>query len=172
VFAEGIAIRDSAGILNGSLQALNRALEIWPCAEHGLMLHPPHWFKRGLVVCEARDDVPVDMGELVAEEFVIDFLGFIDLGQGLGDQIHFFHQLNPFRGRQMKQLCRVAFEDDDAPAGEELIVVQVSFGEPKVSDEMVVSRPSALAGLAREVVHGWLALRHSSSVTTPFLINN
>lgn len=92
--------------------------------------------------------MPVDVGKLVAEEFVIDLLGLIDLGQGLGDQAHFLHQLNPFRGSQMKQLCRVAFEDDDGPAGKELIVVQIDFGETEVGDEMVFLRPATLAGVA------------------------
>ena len=69
--------------------------------------------------------MPVNVGELVAKEFVIDLLGFIDLGKSFGDEIHFLHQLNPFRGSQMKQLCRVALEDDDGPAGEVLIVMKI-----------------------------------------------
>ena len=136
------------------------------------MLHPPHWFERGLVAGQSGNDMPVDMGELVTEEFVIDLFGFIDLGDNLGDQVHFFHQLNPFCGSEMKHLCRVAFEDDDGPAGEELIVVQIGLGEAEISDEMVFLRPAALAGATGTIRHGWLALRHSSSVTTPFLINN
>ena len=72
----------------------------------------------------------------------------------------------------MKQLCRVAFEEDDGPAGEELIVMEIGPGEAEVSDEMVFFGPAALAGFARGVRHGWLAFRHSSSVTTPFLINS
>jgi len=136
------------------------------------MLHSPHWFERGRVAGQSWNDMPVDVGELVAEEFVINLLGFIDLGQGLGNAIDFFHQLNPFRGSQMKQFRRVAFEDDDGPAWEELILVQKGLGESEVSDEMVFFRPAALAGFAPWIRHGWLALRHSSSVTTPFLINN
>ena len=136
------------------------------------MLHPPHWFERGLVAGQSGNDMPVDMGELVTEEFVIDLLGLIDLSDNLGDQVHFFHQLNPFCESEMKHLCRVAFEDDDGPAGEELIVVQIGFGEAEISDEMVFLRPAALAGATGTIRHGWLALRHSSSVTTPFLINN
>jgi hypothetical protein len=37
---------------------------------------------------------------------------------------------------------------------------------------MVFFRPAGLAGATRILRHGWLALRHSSSVTTSFLINN
>ena len=136
------------------------------------MLHQPHWFEGGRIAGQSWNDMPVDVGELVAEEFVIDFLGRIDLGQGLGNAIDFFHQLNPFRGSQMKQFRRVAFEDDDGPAWEELILAQICPGEAEVSDEMVFFRPAALAGATRMLRHGLLALRHSSSVTTPFLINN
>ena len=136
------------------------------------MLYPPHWLKRGRVVGQSGNHMPVDVGELVAEEFIVDLPGLIDLRKGFGDQVHFLHQLNPFRGSQMKQLCRVAFEDDDGPAGEELILMQVGLGEAEVSDEMVFFRPAALADFASWIRHGWLALRHSSSVTTPFLINS
>ena len=136
------------------------------------MLHSPHWFEGGPVAGQSGNHMPVDVRELVAEEFVVDLLGLIDLGQGLGDAIDLFHQLNPFRGSQMKQLRRMAFEDGDGPTREELIIMQVGFGETEVGDEMVFFRPAALADLARGICHGWLALRHSSSVTTPFLINN
>jgi len=71
--------------------------------------------------------MPVDMGELVAEEFVIDLPGLIDLGKGLGDEAHFLHQLNPFCGRQMKQFYRVTLEDDHGPAGKELVIVKIGL---------------------------------------------
>ena len=71
--------------------------------------------------------MPVDVRELVAEEFVVDLSGLIDHRDNLGDEVHFLHQLNPFRGSQMKQLRRVAFEDDNGPAGKELIVVKIGF---------------------------------------------
>lgn len=89
------------------------------------MLHSPHWLKGGRVVGQSWDDVPVDVRELVAEEFVVHFLGLEDLRDNLGDQVHFLHQLNPFRGRQVKQLCCMAFEYDDGPTGEELIVTEI-----------------------------------------------
>ena len=136
------------------------------------MLHPPHWFEGGWVAGQSGNHMPVDVGELVAEEFIVDLPGLIDLGKGFGDQVHFLHQLNPFRGSQMKQFRRVAFEDDDGPAWEELILAQIGLGEAEVCDEMIFFRPAALAGATRILRHGWLALRHSSSVTTPFLINN
>ena len=118
------------------------------------MLHSPHWFEGGRVAGQSGNHMPVDVGELVAEEFVIDLPGLIDLRDDLGDQSHFFHQQNPFRGSQMKHLGRMAFEDDDGPAGEELVLMQVGLGEAEVRDEMVFSRPVALAGLARRIHHG------------------
>ena len=92
--------------------------------------------------------MPVDVRKLVAEEFVIDLLGLEDLDQSLGDSVDFFHQLNPFRRGQMKQFGCVAFENDDGPAGKELILVQIDLGEAEVGDEMVFLRPDALAGVA------------------------
>ncbi len=125
------------------------------------MLHSPDWFKRGRVCGQSWNNMPVDVGELVAEEFVIDLLGLIDLGEDFGDAADILHQQNPFRGSQMKQFCRVALEDDDGPAWEELIVMQIGLGEAQIRDEMVFSRPAALAGLARGICHRWLALSHS-----------
>jgi len=118
------------------------------------MLHPPYWFEGGRVAGQSGNDMPVDVGELVAEEFVVHLPGLEDLRDNLGDQVHFLHQLNPFRGSQMKQLCRVAFEDDDGPTGKELIVVEIGLGEAQIRDEMVFSRPAALAGLASWIFHG------------------
>ena len=118
------------------------------------MLHPPHWFEGGRVIGQSGNHMPVDVGELVAEEFIVDLPDLIDLRDNLGDQVHFFHQLNPFCGSQMKHLCRVAFEDDDGPAGKELIVVEVGLGEAQIRDEMVFSWPAALASATRNIHHG------------------
>ena len=118
------------------------------------MFYLPHGLERGRVAGQSGNDMPVDVGELVAEELVVDLFGFIDPGQGFGDEVYFLHQLNPFRGSQMKQLCCVAFEDYDGPAGEELILMQVSLGEAEVGNEMVFFRPAALAGLAGGIAHG------------------
>ena len=45
------------------------------------MLHQPHRLEGGRVVCQPGNEMPVDVGELVAEEFVVDLPGLIDLGQ-------------------------------------------------------------------------------------------
>ena len=105
--------------------------------------------------------MPVDVGELVAEEFVIDLLGPIDLGESLGDTADVLHQQNPFRGGQMKQLCRMAFEDDNDPTGEELIVMQIDFGEFEVGDEMGFWGPAALASFTGRIHHSQSTLCRS-----------
>ena len=96
------------------------------------MLHSPHWLKGSWVVGQSGNHMPVDVGELVAKEFIVNLPGLIDLCQGLGDEAHFLHQLNSFRGSQMEQFCCMPFEDDDGPAGEELIFKQIGLGEAEV----------------------------------------
>jgi len=136
------------------------------------MWHPPDWFERSGIVRQARDEVPMDVRQLVAEEFVVDLLGPIGLRERLGDQGHFFHQLHPFCRRQMEEFCRVALKDDNGPAGEELVFMEIGFRETEIHDDMIGSGPGFCAGLAGRIGHGRLALRHSSSVNTPFLINS
>lgn len=66
------------------------------------MLHPPHRLKGGRVASESWDYMPVDVGKLVAEEFIIHLLRIEDLSQSLCHEIDLFHQLNPLCGSQMK----------------------------------------------------------------------
>jgi hypothetical protein len=54
----------------------------------------------------------------------------------------------------MKQLCGMTFEDDNGPAGEKLIVVQIGVGKAKVSNEVVFFGPVALAGVTCRISHG------------------
>ena len=101
------------------------------------MLHQPHWFEGGWVVDQSGNHMPVDVGKLVAKEFVVDLSGPIDLGKGFGYEAHFLHQLNPFHRGQLEQLSRVLFEYDKGPAGKELIVVEIGVRQAEVGDEMV-----------------------------------
>jgi len=43
------------------------------------MLDQPNRFQWGWVVCAAWDYVPMDVGELIAEEFVVDLFGLKEL---------------------------------------------------------------------------------------------
>jgi hypothetical protein len=118
------------------------------------MLHSPYWFERRRVTGEARDNVPVNVGELVAQEFVVDLPGFIDLRDNFGDQIHFLHQLNPLCRSKLKELCGMTVKDYHCPAGEKLIVVEKGFRQSEIRNEMIVSWPGGLADLAGWVAHG------------------
>ena len=66
---------DVKGVLNMANSSLTLELRM----PDRLMRNPPHRFKRRRIVGQAWDDVPVDVGELVAEEFVVDFFGVIGL---------------------------------------------------------------------------------------------
>ena len=118
------------------------------------MLYPPDRFERSWVVRAAWDDVPMNMRKLVAEEFVVDLLGFKDLRENLGDQIRFFYQLNPLSWCQVKELRGMPLKNHHRPSGEKLIVMEIGVRQSKVGDEMVLPRPGALAGFACRVGHG------------------
>ena len=105
------------------------------------MRHFPHGLLRGRVVGQARDDMPVNMRELVAEEFIVDLVGVVDVGKGLGHSIYFFDQLRSFVRRELKQFRGMALQDNDRPPGEKLVLMEIGFGESKVLDEMVLSWP-------------------------------
>ena len=119
-----------------------------------LMLHPPDRFQGGRVGREAGDEMPVDMGELIAQELVVDLPGIENLCQCLGHQGDFFHQLHSLRGGQLEEFGGVAPEDDDGPALEKLILMQVGLGKSQVGDEMVGARPGTLAGATGIIGHG------------------
>ena len=62
-----------------ALNKLNVPLEFGVRGADRLVRHPPHRFQRGRIVRQTWNDVPVDVRELVAEEFVVDFFGVIGL---------------------------------------------------------------------------------------------
>lgn len=91
------------------------------------MRHAPHRFERSRIVRHARDDVPMNVRQLVAEEFVVDLLGSIGLCERVGDRGHVLHQPQSLRRRQVEQFRCVTLKDDDGPAGEELIIMEIGF---------------------------------------------
>lgn len=131
------------GRLNGLSQALDCLVQIGAGTECWLVLHPPHRFERGRIVREAGNEMPVDMGELVAQQFVVDLSGLVNLAQNFGGQIDFFDQLKSFGGRQMKEFCRMAAEDQHCPTGKKLIVMKIGPRQSEVGDEMVGVWPGA-----------------------------
>ena len=117
------------------------------------MRHPPHRFERGWIICEAGDEMPVNVWELVAQQFVVDFSWFVDLVQDFGNQGHFLYQLHPLGRCQVKELGRMPAKDQYGPAGKELIVMEIGPGQPEVGDEVVGSRPGARTCFAQGIVH-------------------
>ncbi len=67
------------------LDQLNLFLQVWGRQSYRLVLHQPDRFEGGRVVGQPGNHMPVDVGELVAEEFVVHLLGVTDLCQDLGD---------------------------------------------------------------------------------------
>ena len=64
--------------------------------------YPPYWFQRGRVIRQTRNDMPMDMRELVPEEFVVDLLSLVDLGYSLGHPVDLFNQLKSFGWRKLE----------------------------------------------------------------------
>src|SRR5690349_12285752 len=79
----GMAVKSSvsrlAGLFNRLLDTPDFAVQFSSGAEHRRMLNPPYRLQRGRIVRRARDDVPVDVGNLIAEQFVIDLRSPIGL---------------------------------------------------------------------------------------------
>lgn len=46
--------------------------------------------------------MPMDMRELVPEEFVVDLLSLVNLGYSFGHTVDFFDQLKTFGGRELE----------------------------------------------------------------------
>lgn len=117
--------------------------------------------------------MPMDMRKLIPEEFVVHLLRVMNVGRDRGHSVDLLDQLKAFSRCELEQLSGMALEDHDGPPGEELVIVEVDLGRSEVCNKMILSRPSSLAGFTRGVRHGWwFALRHSSSVNTPFLIRS
>ncbi len=89
--------------------------------------------------------MPMDMGKLVPEKFVVDLLRLVDLGRDVGHSVDLLDQLKTFGGCKLEQFSGMALEDHNGPAWEELIVVEIDLRQSEVCDEMVLSRPRSLA---------------------------
>ena len=92
------------------------------------MRYTPHWFSWGRIISQAWDQMPMNMGKLVAKEFVVDLLGLVDLGQGVGHQVHLFNQLSSFGRCELKELSGVTLKHHNRPSGEKLVFVKIGLG--------------------------------------------
>src|SRR5215204_7454381 len=118
------------------------------------MRDPPDRIKRGGVGGEARNDMPMNMRQLIAEQLIVHFTRLENSCQGFSDMGYFFHQLKPLGWCQLEQFGRMAPEHDHRPSRKELIVMQVGLGQTQFDDQEIFSWPDALASLAGGIAHG------------------
>ena len=134
-----------------------------------IMRNTPHRLEWSRVLRQARNQVPMDVWQLIAEQFIVDLHRVPFLGEQGGHLGDFFDETAAFLAREMKEFGRVALQDEHRPAGKELVVVQIGVGETAIGDEMILARPGADTRLAGMVAHGWRRVRASSAVIRPFL---
>ena len=112
------------------------------------MSNPPHRFKRCGILCEPGDKVPMDMGQLVPQQFIIDFDRSEFFRKMAGHRGDFLNEASPLILRQLKELSGMPFEHQHGPSGEKLILMELSHRLAAIRNEMVVPRPLAGAGFA------------------------
>ena len=103
----------------------------------GVVGNAPDGLERRGIAGKPRDEVPVNVRHLVAQQAVVHFSGVKRLCQHFGEPADFFHHLDALGRRQVEQFRGVAFEDDHGPAGKELIVVEVGHRQSQIRDEVV-----------------------------------
>ncbi len=74
------------------------------------MSYQPDWFEGSGLGGKTRDDMPMDVGKLVAEELIIHLYRLKDLGEGFRDSTYFLYHLTSFCRCQLKQFHRVPLE--------------------------------------------------------------
>ena len=119
-----------------------------------LVLHAPHRPARLGIAGEARDQVPVDVGDLIAEQLVVHLHRLIDLCEGVRHATDVLDHPGALRRRQVVELGGVAPQDHEHPPGKELIRVQVCPARVEVGDEEIALARDALAELAGGRAHG------------------
>lgn len=106
----------------------------------------PDGVPRRRVIRQSGDDVPVDMRELVAEQFVVDLHGIERHVQRQRDFRDFLNEPAPLILGQVKQFDGMTLEHEDGPAREKLIVMQVGLAEIKIGDPVILAGPLSCAG--------------------------
>ena len=135
-------------------EAVDFRSECIRCESNRFVRNTPHRFERRGILRKARNQMPMNMRELVTEQFIIDLYGLPLLREQGRDSGHFFHEATAFVAREVKEFRGVAFQDEHGPAGEELVVMQVGPGEFAFGDEMTPVGPGADTGLAGWGAHG------------------
>ena len=111
----------------------------------------------GGVALVAGDDVPVDVGGLVAEAFVVDAEGAEDFADGVGCSRGVLEDAGLLGDGEVGEVLVVVFEDEDAPAGAALVVAKEGDGFGEFGDEEGVGVGEGLGDLGAEGAgHGGL----------------
>ena len=102
--------------------------------------------------------MPVDVRQLVAEKFVVDFDGVKCLVQGSADVGHILDDLTTLSLAEMKEFRRMAVEHQHRPSWEKLILEEIGRRETKIGNPMRARRPLALTGTALVLIIGHRAV--------------
>ena len=129
-----------------------------------VVLDRPYCLARRRVIGESWDDMPVNVRELVAQQFVVDLDGVEHDDQRARDFRHLFDELNAFFPCQIEQLGRVPLEHQHGPSGEKLIVVEVRDRESQLGDLVILGRPLPCADLT---THGVIISPTTDEVSVP-----
>ena len=97
--------------------------------------------------------MPMEVGKLIAENFIVDLDRVKRLHKDVRHRTHFFNHSAAVVCRQVKEFRDMAFEDQHRPSGEELVFEQVRDRCAAVRNHVVGRRPLACACLARGL-HG------------------
>lgn len=120
----------------------------------GLMGNRPHRLKRSRVLLLPWNQMPMDMGQLVTEQFIIHLYGLPFHGKTTGYHGDFFNQVTAVGAREVEEFCNMLFQDQHGPAGKVLVVMEIGSSETAVGYEMVLARPRADTSLAGRAGHG------------------
>src|SRR5262249_23528355 len=97
-------------------------------------------------------EMPVDVRDLIAEQFVIHLVGVEHAGQGLRDVRDLLNEGRPLARRQGEQFGGVALQHEYRPARKKLVVVEVRNGFAEVGDPLLGAGPLPRA---RRTVRWW-----------------
>ena len=101
------------------------------------MGNPPYWLERRGIVWKAWYEMPMNVRGLIAKQAIVHFFGCEGPVQHFCQPADFLHELDALGRRQIKQFRSVAFEYDDAPAGEKLVVMKIGHRQSQIRNEVV-----------------------------------
>ncbi len=101
------------------------------------MRNPPYWLERRGIVWKAWYEMPMNVRGLIAKQAIVHFFSCEGPVQHFCQPADFLHELDAFGRRQIKQFRGMAFEHNDAPAGEKLVVMKIGRRQSQIRNEVV-----------------------------------